>query len=160
MFGNQTLIRIKSSTGDGAVARTRSLEKPVSAATGVPSSRLTESSLQSRVPGPLQPLSRYPGSVRNSAQSNPLCTTSRESPYGGCCPAGTTCNTDEALRRRGRGQGRAPSKWLPPRGIPMATRIPPRGPGSTFRGERFITLSLSTLPYKPGVCSTSDTSRI
>lgn len=92
MFGDQKLIRIKSLAGDGAVST-----DTVAGKAGFCRDHLTESGLRSW--GPLRPLSRYLGSGRNSAQSSPPHTTSREPPCAGCCLDETTWNTEDMVRK-------------------------------------------------------------
>ena len=114
MFGNQTLIRTKSSTGDGAVSMNRVLRKAGFCqdwSSKQPLDGVQPLGLQ--VLGPNRSLSRYLGSLRSPAQSSPLCITSRGSPCRGYCPGETTCNT-EGVRGAGHGHTAqlSPFPWL------------------------------------------------
>lgn len=90
-FGNQKLIRTKSSTRDGAVSVDTVLRKAGPAMTKAPRSHLTSPALQVSGSRASQALSRCLGSLRNPAQSSRLHTASRGSQCTGSCPGETTC---------------------------------------------------------------------
>lgn len=121
-FGNQTLIRTKSSTRDGAVSMDTVLRKAGPAMTKAPRSHSTSPALQVSRSQASQALSRCLGSLRNPAQSNRLRTASRGSQCTGSCPGETTWSATR------------PPPWRAPSGLPSVSPLAAPSPGSPGLG--------------------------